>query len=106
MIISIHAEKKYLTTFNTFSSDSKKKKKTKNIKCRRTYLNTQRPYMKNPQLTSYSTVEKQIFLSKIWKKTTLVKIAIIKGKKYIVGEDGYGEPGIFVVHCWWECKMV
>ena len=22
----------------------------------------------------------------------------------MVGEDGYGETGVFVVHCWWECK--
>ena len=86
-----------------FHQTPKKKKNTLSIELTSTH---QRPYMKNPQLTSYSMVEKQYFLSKIWNKTTPVKIAIIKGKICIVGKDGNGLTGIFVVHSWWECKMV
>ena len=45
MIIPVHAEKQYLATFNTFSSDSKKKKKY--IKYR-TYLNTSKALHEKP----------------------------------------------------------
>lgn len=55
-------------------------KKKKNIKYRRTYLNTTKALYEKPT-ANIIIVEKQNFLSKIWNKTTLVKVAIIKGKK-------------------------